>query len=154
MAMVTVYVPNVLQIDKPIYIKKGNLYYQTPFFTNSQIHVDPMNWRCKSYYLFLEDFIELALKKWAKILFRRGCPKPVCTRKLGLVFVKTRLTINTKQEPASVSYSVQGIYKGYGQEWCNWMSNLTLKEAKDLIKSGNDFTTSLRIVKVTAVVVS
>lgn len=50
------------------------------------------------------------------------------------------------------TYNVQGNYVNSHsgkRAWANWMTDLTLKEAKRLKAGGNSLCTKLRIVKVT-----
>lgn len=52
---------------------------------------------------------------------------------------------------AKPTYNVQGNYVSYltgKREWKNWMTELTLRQARSLVKQGNSLCTKLRIVKV------
>lgn len=52
---------------------------------------------------------------------------------------------------AKPTYNVQGNYKNIHsgkREWKNWMTELTLRQARSLVKQGNSLCTKLRIVKV------
>lgn len=150
MAQVTLYVPNLRSWqDKQIYVKKGKNFYKTPFVTDAHVHTDS-DFHGTRKYIFLEPHVKEMIKNWSVRLFKaNGCPKPYYGSNLvKLIFVNIRLEVDVKPQDVMTDYTVQGIYLGKGQVWRNWMSGLTLEQAKDCIKKGNSLTSSLRIVKV------
>lgn len=49
------------------------------------------------------------------------------------------------------TYNVQGKYVNFRtgkREWKNWITGLSIRQARSLIKKGNSLCTKLRIVKV------
>lgn len=150
MAQVTLYVPDVRSWqDKQIYVKKGKKFYKTPFVTDAHVHTDS-DFRGTRKHIYLESHVKRMIQNWSVRLFKtNGGPQPADIHKPNkLIFVNIRLEVDVKPQDVMTDYTVQGVYLGKGQVWRNWMSGLTLEQAKDCIKNGNSLTSSLRIVKV------